>query len=436
MVNLIEVSKRRDQIMKKLGKGLLIVNSLPEATYSNDVEFKYRQHTDVLYFTGFPEPGTTCILENDGDKVIYHLFVRKRDKLKETWNGRRFGTEGALEKFKADHAYENGELEKILSDLFKKYENVYHELGNNNLIDELIISTFQKAFKAQDKTVKGSTALINPAFEIHELRSIKSPYEIELLRKAAKISAEAHTRAMAVSKPGMFEYQIEALIDYEFRKNGSKGPAYPSIVGGGINGTILHYIENQDELEDNELLLVDAGAEFDSYAADITRTWPINGKFTEPQKEIYQMVLDVQLACIAMVKPGVKFWDINEKSIELITKGLIKKGILKGEYDKIIEDKGYKRFYPHGLGHWLGIDTHDTSYIDRKTELLKPGHYFTIEPGIYITDEDDIPEKYRGIAVRIEDDILVTEEGYEILTSDVVKEIDQVEKLVGSQVLP
>jgi Xaa-Pro aminopeptidase len=198
----------------------------------------------------------------------------------------------------------------------------------------------------------------------------------------------------------------------------------------------LHYIENQDELIENELLLVDAGAEFDSYAADITRTWPISGKFTDPQKEIYQLVLEVQLACIDMVKPGVKFWDIHEKSIELITKGLIKYGILKGEYAKIIEDKGYKRFYPHGLGHWLGIDTHDTSYLDRKIEVLKSGHYFTVEPGIYITDEDDIPEKYRKIAVRIEDDVLVTENGYEILTKDVVKEIGEIENLVGTHLLP
>lgn len=436
MVELIEVAERRGKIMKKLGKGLLILNSLPEATYSNDVEFKFRQHTDVLYFTGFPEPGTTCILENDGDKVTYHLFVRKRDKLMETWNGRRFGTEGVLEKFNADKAYENGELEKIIMDLFKIYENIFYELGTNKATDDLIIATIQEAPNAKDKTGRGSTSLINPAFEIHQLRSIKSPSEIEILRKVAIISAEAHTRAMAVTKPGMFEYQIEALIDYEFRKKGSKGYAYPSIVGGGINGTILHYIENQDELKNNELLLVDAGAEFNSYSADITRTWPINGKFTESQKEIYQLVLDVQLACIAMVKPGVKFWDIHEKSVELITKGLIRYGILQGEYDKIIEDKGYKRFYPHGLGHWLGIDTHDTSHVDRKIEHLKPGHYFTVEPGIYITDEDDIPEKYRGIAVRIEDDILVTQEGYEILTRDVVKEIDEIEKIVGSQVLP
>ncbi len=422
--------------MSKLGNGVFIIPSMPESTYSNDVHFVYRQHSDMIYYIGFQEPNTTAVIENNNGEITTHLFVPERDEVFETWNGRRYGVEGALEIFKVDKAYVNSKFEEELLEILKVHETVFIKQEYNTKIDAIVRSAIHTTLGIRDLECKGPVNLINPSYEIDAQKVIKSEYEIEFIRKAAKISADAHTRAIKVTKPGMRENQIEAIINYEFRKNNASTYAYPSIVGGGINGTILHYIENEDALIDGDLLLVDAGCEYYGYAADITRTWPINGKFTDAQKEIYQLVLDVQKECIAFAKPGNSLWDMQELSIRRITEGLIKFGLLEGDIDELIEEKEYKKFYMHGLGHWLGNDTHDTGKVNKKDAPLEEGHYFTIEPGIYISDNEDIPKKYRGIAVRIEDDILITKTGHEVLTKDVVKEIADIEAIVGTEELP
>lgn len=436
MVNTSETKERREAIMKKLGNGVLILPSLPESIYSNDVHHVYRQHSDMLYYVGFPEPNTTCVIENKDGVIETHLFVPERNELFETWNGRRYGVEGALNKFKVEKAYINDELEEILSEILRDHESVFMKFGSNEKTDTLVRECIAKTLEARDLDCKGPVNILNPIYEIDQQKVIKSELEVEYLRKAAEISADAHTRAMKVTKPGMGEWQIEAILNYEFRKNGATTYAYPSIVGSGINGTILHYIENSSEMQDGDLLLVDAGCEYNGYTSDITRTWPINGKFSEAQKEVYQLVLDVQKICIAYSKPGNNLWDMQDMAIKLLTEGLVRFGLLEGDIDQLIEEKEYRRFFMHGLGHWLGNDTHDTSKIDKKKFILKSGCCYTVEPGIYIPDEEDIPEKYRGIAVRIEDDILITNDGYEVLSKSVVKEISDIEEIVGIEDLP
>ncbi len=424
-----EYKHRREKIMEKLGKGLLILPSNPESTFSNDITYKYRANSNIFYFTGFTEPNCTIIIENTGDDIILHMFVQKRDPLMETWHGRRYGVSGAVTKFQADRAYVNTDFETESLSLMKKYEKIYYQIGVNTETDEIILNNMKQAFNSRDKIGLGPYILINPIPSIHELRVVKSQSEINILRKAAEISANAHTTVIRLAKPGMNEGEIEAIFDYECRKNGGQWPAYPSIVGSGVNATILHYIENSKEIKSGELVLIDAGTEYMGYASDITRTWPVNGKFTEPQKRVYSSVLRVQKECLEMAKPGVKFWDIHKHAVKIITEELISMGLLEGNIDELIKDEKYKRFFMHGIGHWLGIDTHDTGSIPREDYILREGNYFTVEPGIYIPPDDDIPEEYRGIGVRIEDDVLITDNGHLVLTSGVVKEIKDIEQL-------
>ncbi len=436
MISQTEHAGRRNEIMNKLDIGVLLISSYPERLLSNDTNHKYRQQSDFLYFTGFPEPNSLVILEKTNDEIIYHLFVPKKDKDFETWYGRRYGVEGALKHFKADKAYTLQEIENTLPDLLKKYENIYFTEGRNYKNDKMIKRAIKKATGDKERTGRGPVNLINPIDVIHGMRIVKSENEIKLLRKAASISANAIKRAIATTKPGMMEYEIEALINYEFRKNGCDRAASATICGAGVNATILHYIENNSQLNNGDLLLVDAGGEYQNYVADITRTWPINGKFTEAQKEIYQLVLDVQKVCINQIKPGIKIDDLKKTAIKMITEGLIKFDLLQGDLEENIKEKTFKKYFMHGLGHWLGIDVHDTGRIKREVMSLKAGHYITVEPGIYIPDEDDIEVKFRGIGIRIEDDVLVTDMGCEVLTSNIPKEIEDIENLVGSMNLP
>ncbi|MHA2169602.1 MAG: aminopeptidase P N-terminal domain-containing protein [Candidatus Kariarchaeaceae archaeon] len=427
---------RREKVMNELGEGVLILSSYPERLLSNDTNYKYRPHSDLIYFTGFPEPNTIAIIENKGKEIIYNLYVPKRDPEYETWNGRRYGIDGALKHFLADKAFAIDTTEEELPKILMKYETIFFSENINLEQNEIIAKAISRARSDRDRPHRGPVTITDPIDVIHKHRCQKSPEEIRILRKVAKISADAITYAMKVTKPGIHESQIEAIIEYGFRKNGCERPAYPTICGSGINATILHYLENSSEMKDGNLLLVDAGGELDYYCADISRTWPINGKFSSSQKEIYQFVLDIQKSSIEMVKPGVTIGEIQKVAIERLTSGLIQFGLLAGDLATNIEEKTYRRFFMHGLGHWLGLDVHDTGRVNRDKEPLKEGYYFTVEPGIYIPDEDDVPQQYRGIGVRIEDDILVTNDGYEILTSDVVKEISDIEKIVGTVDLP
>lgn len=401
---------------------------------SNDVHYEFRQQSDFLYFTGFPEPDSIALIEV-GETTKYTLFVPKRDKDFEIWNGRRFGREGAIEIFGADEAFVNSEFEEKIIEIMKRYENVFYPMGENPEFDDKIHQLIINASKSRDKSGTGPIHVTNILYDMHTIRVKKTKAELDLIRESARISAEAMKLGIEVTKTEMIESQVESVIEYYYAKNGAVRPAYPTIAGTGVNATILHYIENNETLKDGQLLLVDAGAEYKGYASDITRTWPVNGKFTKEQKQIYQIVLDTQEACIKATKPGITIKELHDLSTKMITEGLVNVGLLQGEVDQLIEEGAHRRYFMHGIGHYLGMDVHDTSLLGREYEL-EENYYFTIEPGIYIPDEDDIPEEYRGIGVRIEDDILVTADGNENLTELVPKSIEAIESIIGSKNLP
>ncbi len=422
--------RRRDALMERMDDGIMILPSNPESIMSNDVHYVYRQNSNVIYLTGFKEPNTVVILLKKDEEQKFIMFVPPRDPATEIWNGRREGVEGAKKRFHADDAFSIESIEEQLPELINGSQKLYYTFGVNPEIDELVLK-LQNQLK-QKRGYSFPTHIIDPEPLLHEMRLIKSKEEIEIMKKGSKISIEAHLEAIKSTKPGMFEFEIEAIYDYIFKKNGAKRAAYPSIVGSGKNATILHYITNDSELREGDLLLVDAGCEYNDYAIDITRTWPISGKFSETQKTIYQIVLSIQEECIEKCLEGAKFGDLHDHCVKRISEELINIGLLEGPVEKVIEEETYKKFFMHGLGHNLGIDTHDVSRIPLKETILKEGMVVTIEPGIYIPDSEEIPEEYRGIGVRIEDDIVITKNGPLNLTDALPKSIEEIENLVGN----
>lgn len=422
------------EFMKRLGQeSVAIIPSAREATRSNDTNYRYRQDSDFFYLTGFDEPESIAVIAPSNEHK-YTLFVRPRDPEREIWDGRRAGVEGARNEHGADAAFPIAEFEEKLGDLLDGVTNLYYRIGSNPELDDMIIAQIRRMRTMTRKGVKVPEAIIDTGAILHEMRLIKSEDEIAIMQRAADIAAEAHREAMQRVRPGMKEYEVEALIEYMFRKNGAAAPAYSSIVGSGPNATVLHYINNDATLRDGELLLVDAGAEYRGYASDITRTFPINGRFTAAQRDIYNLVLEAQTACVGMTRPGVRMDELKTRSIEILTEGMVWLGLLRGEPEKLIEEEKYKQFYMHGLGHFLGIDVHDVGryYIDGESRRLEPGMVTTIEPGIYIAPETkDIPEKYLGIGVRIEDDVLVTEDGHRVLSSKAPKQVEEIEELMA-----
>jgi Xaa-Pro aminopeptidase len=411
-----------------------IIASAREATRSNDTQYRYRQDSDFLYLTGFDEPEAVAVI-TPAKEQKFTLFVRPRDKEMEIWNGRRAGVEGARETFGADAAFPIGEFEEKLGDFLNGAASLYYRIGNGNSdLDEAILKHIRRLRAMGRRGMGAPEAIIDTGAIIHEMRLFKSVEEIEMMQRAADIAAEGHIEAMKQVRPGMNEYEVEALIEYVFRKQGASGPAYTSIVGGGANATVLHYINNDAPLRDGDLLLVDAGAEYRGYASDITRTFPVNGRFTEAQRDIYDLVLTTQMACVEMVRPNVTHDELKNHSIELLTEGMVRLGLLQGETKKLIEEEKYKQFYMHGLGHFLGLDVHDVGryHVKDESRSLEPGMVMTIEPGLYIApDTTDIPEKYLGIGVRIEDDVLVTESGNRVLSSKAPKLIEEIEELMA-----
>lgn len=411
-----------------------IVPAAREVTRSHDTEYRFRQDSDFYYLTGFKEPDAIAVIAPSKDEP-YTLFVRPRDKEKEIWTGRRAGTEGAREKFGADASYPVEEFQSKLEDFIKGARNLYYRLGNGqNELDQTIISEIARLRMQGRRGVEPPRALVDPGCILSEMRLIKTEEEIELMQRSADIAAEAHREAMRAARPGMNEYEIEALIEYTFRKLGAGAPAYNSIVGAGANATILHYINNDAEMRDGDLLLIDAGAEYEGFASDITRTFPVNGRFTKAQREVYQIVLDCQEECIRMVAPGVTMDEMNRRSVEMLTEGMVRLGLLKGDVKSLIEEEEYKKFYMHKLGHFLGLDVHDVgrTQVDGEPRPVEAGMVMTVEPGLYIAeDAEDVPEEYRGIGVRIEDDVLVTPEGCRVLTKDAPKRIEEIESLMA-----
>jgi Xaa-Pro aminopeptidase len=432
-----EYRQRRERIMEKIGNGTAIIRSAPMAVMHNDVEYTYRQDSDFFYVTGFNEPDAVAVLAPHHPEHRFILFVQPKDPEKETWTGYRYGVEGAKEFFGADEAYPISELNEKLPQYLEKCDRLYYHLGRDEAFNTRILKLWQRLIATFPRRGTGPVALEDTGFILHPMRLVKSEAELETLRKATAISAEAHNRAREFSRPGRYEYQIQAEIEHTFRLEGGMGPAYPSIVASGANACILHYINNDRQLQENDLLLIDAGCAYDYYNGDITRTFPVNGKFTPEQKTIYEIVLTAQLKAIETVKTGNPYHQFHDTAVRTIVEGLMDLGLLVGDIEEIIKEEKYKPFYMHRTGHWLGLDVHDAGNykVNEETwQSLQPGHVLTVEPGIYIAPDikpaegqPEVPEKWRGIGIRIEDDVLVTPDGNEVLTAAVPKKVEDIE---------
>ena len=425
---------------------VVVVSSSPERLRTGDADYSFRQHSDVHYLTGFEEPDCTVVIRSERvvpvatpDPTVttgprFVMFVRPRDPEMETWNGRRAGIDGARETYRADAAYPVSELDERLGGLVANHDELHYAFGVDETMDLRIAAILARLRRTEKKGRRPPRAVIDPRVSVHELRLHKRPEELNSMRKAAQLSAEAHVAAMIAGRPGVFEHELEAIINYTFRKRGASGPGYTSIVGAGENATILHYIENRCAIADGDLVLIDAGGEYDYYTADITRTFPANGKFSPVQRRVYEIVLSVQERAIAMVRPGATIEQIHDATVKWLTEGMIALGLLTGTVDERIADLSYKKFYMHGTSHWLGMDVHDvgayTHGRDGAARPLAPGMVLTIEPGLYIAaDAPDVPEELRGIGIRIEDDILVTEGGNENLTAACPKSVADIEAI-------
>ncbi len=424
-------AQRRRDFMRRMDGGVAILRAAPVAVRSHDVEYAFRQDNDFLYLTGFPEPEATCILA-PGAEQPYTLFVRPRDPEKETWTGRRVGVDGAKTLYGADAAYTIDELDTRLPKVVEHASVVYYAPGRDQRFNTRIFELFGWARDNHARSGAGPRGLLDPGAVLHDMRLFKAPEEIEALERAIAIAAEAHTSAMGETRPGAFEYEIEALIDYTFRRRGATGPAYPSIVASGPNATILHYVENTRQMRDGELLLIDAGAEYGGYCADVTRTFPVGTRFEGRPRALYDVVLAAQEAAIATVRPGASFDEPHQCALEILVDGLRHLGLLEEERDAAIASGTYRRFYMHRTSHWLGMDVHDVGVyrIDDKPRALAPGMVLTVEPGLYVApDCEQVAPEWRGIGIRIEDDVLVTPEGNRVLSAAVPKHVADVEAL-------
>ena len=429
-----EFVKRRKQLMQMMGdSAVAILPAAPIRMRNRDVEYYYRPDSDFYYLTGFPEPEAVAVVVPGREHGEYILFCRENDPEMETWNGPRAGQDGAIADYKADDSFPIDDIDDILPGLLENKERVFYTMGTHPDFDQRLIGWVNRLRSKERAGVHTPSEFVALDHILHDMRLFKSSHEVKAMRKAAKISAKAHCRAMQICKPGVKEYQLEAELLNNFMKEGARFPAYSSIVGGGRNGCILHYVDNRDALKDGDLVLIDAGAEFDYYAADISRTFPVNGRYSKEQRALYSIVLEGQLAAIDQVKPGNHWNDPHEAAVEVITRGLVDVGLLKGKVNKLIKDEAYKRFYMHRTGHWLGMDVHDVGdyKVDDEWRVLEPGMVMTVEPGLYIPQADDVDSKWWNIGIRIEDDVLVTKGGSEVLSDGVPKQPDEVEALMA-----
>jgi Xaa-Pro aminopeptidase len=433
--------RRRQKVLDQLGGAPLLLRAAPETLRNGDVLYSYRQDSNFHYLTGFDEPESVllAIPEEKRGKKSHRaiLFVRPRDKTREIWDGKRYGTRGAIKTFGVDEAYEIEELHELFSKLSAGWTMLGYGLGADPAFDTHLISHFHGRFTGRPRRNQGMPELRDPRPAIHALRQRKDANEIERMQHAADITADGHILAMRIAKSGMYEYQLQAEMEAEFRRGGSPRNGYDSIVASGNNANTLHYVENDRRMRAGDLVLIDAGAEFGHYSADVTRTFPVGGKFSDPQRAVYQAVLRVQKKCVRAVKPGVPFQKLTKLAIRELTKELIGLGALRGQVDTNIEKETFKEFYMHGLGHWLGMDVHDCGAYetpDGKPLAFEPGMVLTIEPGLYFdTGNRKAPKELRGIGVRIEDDILVTRNGNRNLTEAIPKEIRDVEAVCGNE---
>ena len=440
-------AERRQQLLQALGpEAVAIFVGGRLAVRSADTEFPFRQDSDFWYLTGFDHPDAVAVLSTR-EGPAYTLFIQPRDRSAEIWTGYRPGIEGAIEDYGADAAFSIDELPTKLPELLRGAARIYHALGRDLELDRRVIALQDEIRRQSRGGVLPAEELVDPRHLVHEMRLIKSAEEIALMQQAADISLEGHHRAARLAQPGRFEYELEAELAHAFRSHGGAGPAYGSIVGGGRNATILHYIRNDQRLVEGDVVLIDAGVEYQGYASDVTRTYPVGGRFEPPARDLYQLVLDAQAASIEASRPGATLPDVHAASVRTLCSGMVDLGLLEGDVDELIEKEAYRAYYMHGTSHWLGLDVHDVgAYVVRespgspngetttKPRPLAPGMAYTIEPGIYVAEDDPkAPEAFRGIGIRIEDDVVVTEDGILNLTREIPKEVDDIEAWVSGR---
>ncbi len=430
-----DFAARRKQLLERIGPGVAVFFSAPVSVRNRDVEHPYRQDSDFYYLTGFEEPDAVLLLTNQHPDHRTVLFVRPRDPKRELWDGPRAGVEGAIEHYGADAAFPTSEFVEKASEYFVNVRRLHVHLRAHPESDELLFAAIDRVRTRIREGIRTPSEIVTPDESLHELRLRKSPKEVALMRRAVEIASEGHRRAMRLAAPGRYEYEIEAELLRTFHASGANGPAYGSIVGSGANATVLHYRANNRCLEEGDLLLIDAGCEYAYYASDITRTFPVSGTFSAAQRSIYQLVLDAQKAAIEQVRPDSTLDDVHAAAVEVLAQGLLRLGLLTGSVDEIVETKSYRTFYMHRTSHWIGMDVHDVGWYFESgaPRPMQPGFVITVEPGLYIPGDADVDPKWKGIGVRIEDDILVTERGYENLSRDLPKEADEVEALVQSK---
>lgn len=424
-------AQRRAKLIEQMQAGVAVIPTAAERVRNRDAHYPYRFDSYFYYLSGFTEPGAALVLMG-GKKSRSILFCRDKDPEREVWDGYRCGPEGARERFGFDEGHSLTKLDELMPNLLADQPVLHYAMGTDEQWDARIVSWLNSVRSQSRSGVTAPTEIKDVRRILDEMRIIKGEHELALMRRAAQISTGAHCRAMRATRPGKKEFEIEAELIHEFRRHGAQAPAYMPIVAGGANACVLHYVENSATLKDGDLLLIDAGCELDGYASDITRTFPVNGRFKGPQKDVYQMVLAAQAAAIAAVKPDNAWDQPHDVALKVLAQGMIDLGLCKGSLDKVLESGEYKRFYMHRTGHWLGLDVHDAGDYKRdgKWRELKPGMVLTVEPGCYVRPAQDVPEKLWNIGVRIEDDVLVTAKGQEVLTSAAPKKIEDIEKLM------
>ena len=431
-----EYARRRKALMAQMEpNSIAILPAAAVAIRNRDVEHVYRQDSDFQYLSGFPEPEAVIALIPGREHGEYVLFCRERNPEREQWDGLRAGQDGAVRDFGADDAFPISDIDDILPGLIEGRDRVYSAMGSNPEFDRRLMEWINVIRSKARLGASPPNEFVALDHLLHDMRLYKSAAEVKVMREAAEISARAHVRAMQACRAGLHEYSLEAELDYEFRKGGAKMPAYGSIVAAGRNGCILHYQQNDAPLKDGDLVLIDAGCEIDCYASDITRTFPVSGQFSAEQKAIYELVLKAQEAAFAVIAPGKHWNHAHEATVQVITEGLVELGLLRGEVSELIESEAYRAFYMHRAGHWLGMDVHDVGEykVGGQWRVLEPGMALTVEPGIYIgADNPNVAKKWRGIGVRIEDDVVVTRQGCEILTSGVPKTVAEIEALMAA----
>ncbi len=434
MIKMAEYANRRKKLMRKIGhKGIVILPAAKEVYRNGDATYPYRQNSDFYYLTGFHEPDAVLVMVPEHKQGEFILFNRIRDREHEIWDGVRAGQEGAVNDYHADAAYPIAEFNNMLPELLAERDAIYYPLGTHPDFDKQLLQAINKVRGKVRNGMQPPLAFMDITLSLHEMRLFKSDAEIALMQKAVDITGLAHVRAMKKCQPGIYEYELEAELEYEFKRHGARFCAYSSIVGAGKNTCTLHYVDNDQMIADGDLVLIDAGAEYKNYAADITRTFPANGKFSAEQKDIYEIVLASQLAAIKTIKPGTAWEKAQDVIVKVITQGLLDLGILKGKLDMLLEKKAWLPFYMHKSGHWLGLDVHDVGryQVDGKWRSLQTGMALTVEPGIYISaDIPGVKDRWHNIGVRIEDDVLVTDKGCKVLSEKIPKTIADIETLM------